>query len=83
MSNYVIISSSELPSIDLSQCVDTSISTVRHSIDGTQCVLEYEGTMPADIAALASRPTEYTEAQIFAIMITESWTALTDDDEII
>jgi hypothetical protein len=83
MSNYVIILSSELSSVDLSNCVDTSVNTVRHSIDGTQCVLEYEGSMPSDIAALASRPAAYTEAEISAIMITDSWTAPTDDDEII
>lgn len=78
MSNYTIINVKDLPSVDISNCKDTSVDTVRRSVDGTKCVLEYEGAMPSDIAALNS--SEYDEVEILDIMSGTDWTEVTDDD---
>jgi hypothetical protein len=43
---YMIFNASELDQIDFSQVIETSIDTVRKSIDETKTLVEWEGAMP-------------------------------------
>ena len=73
--HWVIIPVTELDNVDFSQVCETSIDTVRKSVDGTQPFVKWDGhDMPATVAALANKSETYTHAEILAILATEAWT---------
>ena len=54
--HWVIIPVTELDNVDFSQVCETSIDTVRKSVDGTQTFVKWAGEdMPATVAALATK----------------------------
>jgi len=69
--NYVIIDASEVPSVDFDQVAETSIDTLRYSLDGTKTFVKYEGTQPSFL----SGKTEYTHSEILAILAGPEWTS--------
>ena len=73
MSKYVVVSLTTAASIDFDGFKDNSLSTVRKNIAGTECVLEYEGSMPSAITSLDPVPTEMTHAQAKTLMATSAW----------
>jgi|TARA_B100000287_G_scaffold432606_1_gene492314 hypothetical protein len=64
----VIISVSDLGLIDFDQVLETSISTVRKSIDETLTFVKYEGDMPSSVAACTTKSQEYSHSEILAIL---------------
>jgi hypothetical protein len=73
---YSTILTSDLDKVDFSQVMETSISTVRRSLDGTQCVLKWLTVdWPTFISPSGSvTPTwtgTYTEC--LALMATPEW----------
>jgi hypothetical protein len=70
MRTYCIINSSEVPSVDFDQVLQTSADTLRYSIDGSKALLKYEGTQPSFL----SGKQEYTHSEILAILATDEWT---------
>jgi hypothetical protein len=73
--HWVIIPVTELDNVDFSQVCETSIDTVRKSIDETQTFVKWDGPdMPATVAALATKSETYTHEEILAILSTEAWT---------
>tara|TARA_R100000479_G_scaffold31615_2_gene12830 strand:+ start:1470 stop:1736 length:267 start_codon:yes stop_codon:yes gene_type:complete len=66
--HYVIISVSDLGLIDFDQVLETSISTVRKSIDETLTFVKYEGDMPSSVAACTTKSQEYSHSEILAIL---------------
>ena len=66
---YVIIPTAELTQQMVDDCVETTIDTVRKSVDTTLCVLKYNGDKPASIAAY----TDYTHEQILVEMAKPEW----------
>jgi hypothetical protein len=73
MSKYVVVSLTAAASIDFDDLKDNSLSTVRENIAGTECVLEYEGTMPSAISNLDPVPTEMTHTQAKTLRATSAW----------
>ena len=72
--HWVIIPVTELDKVDFSQVCETSIDTVRKSVDGTQTFVKWDGDdMPASVAALANKRETYTHAENLAILATEAW----------
>jgi hypothetical protein len=71
MKTYCIINSSEVSSVDFDQVVETIPNTLRYSVDGTQTFVKYEGEQPSFL----SGKTEYTYAEILAILATDEWTS--------
>ena len=69
MKSYVIIDSSEVDSIDFDQVLETSADTLRHSLDGTQTFVKYEGSQPSFL----NGKQEYTHSEILDILATEEW----------
>ena len=75
--HWVIIPVTELDNVDFSQVCETSIDTVRKSVDETQTFVKWDGPeMPATVAALATKSETYTHEEILAILSTEAWTPL-------
>jgi len=66
---FCIVPVEYLDTLDFSTVKDTSIDTVRRSIDGTKAVIFWEGDGPIGI----EWPT-YTLDEIQAIMQTDEWT---------
>jgi len=68
---YVIIEPSELSSLDFSKLTTTSSSSARHNVARDRCLVSFQGNTPSEL----NGKTEYTEAQIFAIVdnISNGW----------
>ena len=71
---YVIFNVSELATIDFSQVLETSIDTVRKSLDETLTFVKYEGEMPSSVTALTTKQGPYTHSEILAILAGPDWT---------
>ena len=70
MRNYVIIDSSEVSSVDFDQVLETSPSTLRYSLNGSQTFVKFEGSTPA---FLAGKPA-HSHSEILAILAGDEWT---------
>ena len=71
---FVIFNVTELPLIDFNQVYETSIDTVRKSVDGTQTFVKYDIPEPSSVAALTIKSIEYTYDEILDILATPEWT---------
>jgi hypothetical protein len=71
---YIIFNVSELDKINFDQVIETSVNSVRRSIDGSKTFVKYIGDMPASIASLTTKEGPYTQEQILSIMETIEWT---------
>ena len=73
---FMIFDVSELPSIDFTQVLETSIDTVRKSVDQTKTFVKWDGaTIPSSVAALTTKEGPYTYDEILAILATLEWTS--------
>lgn len=71
---YVVFDLTEVNTIDFSQVMETSASTLRKNLAETQSFVKYESDMPASVAALTTRSQEYTHAEILALLAGTDWT---------
>jgi hypothetical protein len=71
MRNYVIINKSEVANVDFSKVKETSVDTLRYSIDGTKTFVKFEGNAPTFL----SGKQQYTHSQILEILAGEEWTS--------
>jgi hypothetical protein len=72
---FMIFSATELPNIDFTQVKETSIDTVRKSVDGTKTFVKWDGEeIPSSVEALETREGPYTYEEIITILATEEWT---------
>ena len=67
---YVIINASEVGTVDFSQVMETSASTLRYSLDDSQTFVKFEGSTPSFL----SGKTQYTHSQIRTILNGTDWT---------
>jgi len=70
----MIFNVSELEQIDFTQVKETSIDTVRKSIDQTKTFVKWEGEIPQCVVDLTTKEGPYTYDEILAILATEEWT---------
>jgi len=68
--NYVIIDSSEVSSVNFDQVLETSASTLRYSLDGSQTFVKYENDTPSFLEG----KTAYTHSEILEILESAEWT---------
>jgi len=61
---FMIFNVSELDKIDFDQVHETSVDTVRKSIDGTRTFVKWDGEMPSSVAALTTAEGPYTYEEI-------------------
>jgi len=72
---YVIFNVSELDKIDFSQVFETSIETVRKSVDETLTFVKYAtDEMPSSVASLDTKQGPYSHTEILEILATSEWT---------
>jgi len=74
MITYITINTDELSLVDFNEVMETSIDTVRLSVDGLETVLKWEGDEPDFVSTLSSYEGPYTHEEILAIMATPEWT---------
>jgi len=67
---YVIIESTEVSSVDFSEVMETSLDTLRYSLDGTQTLVKFEGDTPSFLEG----ETKYNHAEILNILSGSEWT---------
>jgi hypothetical protein len=70
----MIFNVSELPQIDFTQVLETSIDTVRKSVDQTKTFVKWEGVIiPPSVELLTTKEGPYTYQEILIILSTEEW----------
>ncbi len=67
---YVILNADEVSIVNFDEVLETSPSTLRYSLDGSQTFVKYEGAKPR---FLYGKDT-YTHSQMLAILSGEDWT---------
>jgi hypothetical protein len=72
--SYVIFNSSELNLIVFNQVLETSLDTIRKSIDESKVIVKWDGdTQPSCISSLTTIEGTYTHSEILAIVGTPEW----------
>ena len=71
---YMIFNVSELEQIDFTQVKETSIDTVRKSVDGTKTFVKWEDEIPQCVNDLTTKEGPYTYEEILQILETTEWT---------
>jgi len=71
---YVVFDLTEVNTIDFSQVMETSADTLRKNLAETQSFVKYEGDQPTSIAALTTKSSEYTHADILTLLAGADWT---------
>jgi hypothetical protein len=72
---YVIFNVSELDKIDFEQVFETSIETVRKSVDKTLTFVKYDtNEMPSSVASLDTKVGPYSHTEILEILNSSEWT---------
>ena len=71
---FMIFNVSELPNIDFTQVLETSIDTVRKSVDETKTFVKWDGEMPECVSTLTTMEGPYTYDEILTILSTSEWT---------
>ena len=72
---FMIFDVSELDKIDFTQVEETSIDTIRKSIDKTKTFVKWDGNTPSFIQDLITKQGPYTYDEILMILSTEEWTS--------
>ena len=73
---FMIFNVSELELIDFSQVLETSIDTVRKSIDGTKTFVKWDGNnIPSSVDLLTTKEGPYTYTEIIDILNGPEWTS--------
>ena len=74
--NFMIFNISELPNIDFTQVLETSMDTVRKSVDQTKTFVKWDGEIiPSSVDSLLTKEGPYTYEEILVILATEEWSA--------
>ena len=72
---FMIFNVSELPLINFTQVCETSINTVRKSIDETKTFVKWDGEIiPSSVSSLLTKEGPYTYTEMLSILSTSEWT---------
>ena len=72
---YIIFNVSELDKIDFNEVQETSVDTIRKSVDETLTFVKYDGDeMPPSVLSLTTKQGPYTQTEILEIISTPEWT---------
>ena len=72
---FMIFNVSELSNIDFIQVCETSIDTVRKSVDETKTFVKWDGEIiPSSVDSLLTKEGPYTYTEILSILSTNEWT---------
>jgi hypothetical protein len=71
----MIFSTTELSQIDFTQVLETSIETVRKSVDETKTFVKWDNTIPECVESLTTKEGPYTYEEILNILSTSEWSS--------
>jgi hypothetical protein len=73
---YVTLDLSEASSLDFEQIEQTSIDTLRISVDGTETIVKWitSNGVPSSVAALTTKGPYMTQDEALELMSTPEWT---------
>ena len=71
---FMIFNVSELPNINFTEVLETSIDTVRKSVDRQKTFVKWDGIMPECVTNLVTKEGPYTYDEIILILDTPEWT---------
>jgi len=71
--SYVVIPSGSLSWVDFDDVMETSVETLRFSIDGTQTFVKFDGDAPASVNAIPGRSAPYSWEQMISILSGVDW----------
>ena len=72
---FMIFNVSELNQIDFTQVLETSVDTVRKSVNQTKTFVKWDGTIPESVNNLTTKEGPYTYDEILVILSTPEWTS--------
>jgi hypothetical protein len=72
---FVIFNVSELDKIDFSQVLETSVDTIRKSVNLQKTFVKWEGDVPACVLSLTTKTDYLTLEEILAVLDTPEWTS--------
>jgi len=81
--NFLIFPVTELPKVDFSQVCETSIDTIRKSVDFTKTFVKWDGEEPAFVADIVGAEGPYTYEEILVILSGDEWSAPMPMEEIV
>ena len=70
---FMIFNVSELPNINFEEVLETSIDTVRKSVDETKTFVKWDGQIPSSVQSLQTKEGPYTYDEILNILSTPEW----------
>jgi hypothetical protein len=71
---FMIFNVSELPNINFEEVLETSIDTVRKSVDETKTFVKWDGEQtPISVESLTTKEGAYTYEEILIIISTPEW----------
>ncbi len=72
---FMIFGVSELPNIDFTQVCETSIDTVRKSVDETKTFVKWDSEgIPSSVETLTTKEGPFSYEEILTILSTPEWT---------
>jgi hypothetical protein len=71
---FMIFSVTELDQIDFTQVLETSIDTVRKSVDELKTFVKWDGAIPECVSNLTTKEGPYNYDEILQILSTPEWT---------
>lgn len=71
---FIIFGVEELSKIDFSQVIETSVDTVRRSVNGNKTFVKWDGEIPQCVVNLTTKEGPYTYEEILQILSTPEWT---------
>ncbi len=71
---FMIFNVSELNQIDFNTVLETSVDTVRKSVDETKTFVKWDGAIPTCVSNLTTKEGPYTYEEILTILATSEWT---------
>ena len=73
---FMILAVSELNLIDFTQVCETSIDTVRKSLDGTKTLVKWDTDgIPSSVDSLTTKEGPYTYTEMITILNGPEWTS--------
>jgi len=70
----MIFNVSELNQIDFNQVLETSLDTVRKSVDETKTFIKWDGEIiPSSVDSLTTKEGPYTYEEMLLILSTQEW----------
>jgi hypothetical protein len=70
---FMIFNVSELNQIDFNTVLETSVDTIRKSVNETKTFVKWDGTMPTCVSNLTTKEGPYTYEEILTILSTPEW----------